>query len=237
MLAVVDSKIPSQAAQALALAGFSLLLLPAHPALPLPISSHPDMVMLFGKHRVYTTAQYASIAQKELSAILHATERELHVIDEEIEAEYPKDVLLNSFLLGENLICHASAMAAAIRTSEGARMLAVRQGYAKCSAIPVGQDALITADPSIERKALQNGINVLKLKHHGVRLEGYDTGFIGGAASFSPYGDHRVIYFCGDLYQHPQGEEIQQFCEKHGYTCTSLASIPLTDVGTIIILP
>ena len=237
MLAVVDSKIPSQAAQALELAGFSLLPLPGHPALPAPVSSHPDMLLFFGKHRIYTTARYAEIAHKELSVIVDAAQKELCILEAEINQEYPKDVLLNSFLLGENLICHPSATALEIRRLEGTRLLPVRQGYAKCSAIPVGEVAMITADPSLERMALQNGIDVLMLKQQSTRLEGYDTGFIGGAASLTPYSDHRVIYFCGDLYQHPQGKEIQLFCEKYGYVCTSLAPIPLTDVGTIIILP
>ena len=237
MLAVVDSKIPVQAAQSLELAGYSLLKIPPHPALPEPVSSHPDMLLFFGKDHVYTTTQYASIAQKEIAEILCETQKDLCILEEEIGTDYPYDVLLNSFLLGERLSCHPTATAAKIRASEGTNILSMRQGYAKCSAIPIGRNALITADPSVERIARLDGIDVLMLEQHGVRLEGYDTGFIGGAASFSPYENHRVIYFCGDLHRHPQGAEIQRFCEERGYTCTSLAPIPLTDVGTIIILP
>ena len=116
-------------------------------------------------------------------------------------------------------------------------MLSTRQGYAKCSAVPVGSNALITADPSIYRTAIQSDIDVLRLGRQETHLTGYDTGFIGGATGFAPYGSVNKIYFCGDLCHHPQHKEIEHFCQLHGYTCVSLAPIPLTDVGTMIILP
>ena len=65
-----------------------------------------------------------------------------------------------------------------------------------------------------------------------MRLDGYDTGFIGGASG----ADDDAVYFCGDVSHHPDADAIKAFCQKHGKECVSLSDEELTDVGTLFFI-
>ena len=98
------------------------------------------------------------------------------------------------------------------------------------------KNALITADSSIATAAGRFGIEVLQIAQGAIRLVGYDYGFIGGCASFSPYKTTDTIFFCGDVSLHPNAESIRDFCIRHGYRTHSLGKDPLTDVGTLFLI-
>ena len=118
----------------------------------------------------------------------------------------------------------------------GYKLCPVRQGYAKCSVIPVGEDGLVTADHSIAKQAKQRGLDVLQIEATPIVLPGYDTGLIGGACSFAPYGSTKDLFFCGDLETHPNATEIFEFAAEHGMRVLSLCDGPLIDLGTVFII-
>ena len=99
--------------------------------------------------------------------------------------------------------------------------------------IPIGDHALITADHSIAKAARQQGLDLLQIRPGAVLLPGYDCGFIGGAASHSPYTESDRVFFCGDLHSHPDADAIETFCHRHGKAVISLSDESLLDVGTI----
>ena len=111
-------------------------------------------------------------------------------------------------------------------------IIKVRQGYSKCACLTVGDDSIITADPSVAEACRAAGLSVLQLGAHAVRLDGYDTGFIGGAGGDD--GEH--ILFCGDLSRHPEGSAIADFCRRHGREPISLSDGELYDYGTLIFI-
>jgi hypothetical protein len=96
----------------------------------------------------------------------------------------------------------------------------------------VGDNAIITADPSIAKAVKEKGIDVLSVSPLGVRLDGYDYGFIGGASGT----DEENVYFCGNIDLHPDSERIKAFCRKHGKNAVSLSDEPLYDYGTLIFI-
>lgn len=113
----------------------------------------------------------------------------------------------------------------------GFREINVRQGYARCSCLPVDGRSVITSDPGIYA-ALSKlpGLDVLKVTEGHVALPGFDRGFIGGTAG-------RVggeIVFNGDLERHPDCLRIKNFIELHGLAVISFAGRALTDIGSII---
>ena len=138
--------------------------------------------------------------------------------------------------IGEHLICHSDHTSKKVLERFPSAVIPTRQGYAKCACVPVSDHALITSDRSIEKAAVSAGISVLRIESGNVELPGYDTGFIGGAASCTIGRDLDEIYFCGDLDRHPSGDQIRAFCQRHGKTAVTLGDFPLTDVGTMFLL-
>lgn len=113
----------------------------------------------------------------------------------------------------------------------GYRTVNVRQGYTRCSCVPVDGKSLITSDPGIF--AALSGIpelSVLKIREGGVSLPGYPSGFLGGASG-------RVggeVLFNGDLSAHPDLPAIRDFVEKRGARLRYFPGFALCDIGAII---
>ncbi|MBQ2735341.1 MAG: hypothetical protein IJF33_05865 [Clostridia bacterium] len=237
MTAVVDSKIPRYAEETLIKLGHRTVKLPPHPTLPPPVSSHPDMLLFFSPNAIFCTESYAKIAKKELKEIESATNKPIQILQKDYGSTYPHDILLNVASVGMRLFCLPSHTAAEILALSMHRICAVRQGYAKCSTVPIGDKALITEDASIAKVARSEGLDVLQVEPYSVSLMGYDTGFLGGACSFAPYDSGlRKLLFCGDPKHHKNAEEILRFLEKHAVEPIALSPAPLTDVGTIFII-
>ncbi len=111
------------------------------------------------------------------------------------------------------------------------REINVRQGYARCSCLPVDGKSVITADPGI-CAALSRvpELRVLRVSPGHVSLPGFKTGFLGGAAG--RVGDE--ILFNGDLKRHPDFEAIRDFIASRGLGVRFFESFALEDVGSII---
>ncbi|MBQ8432277.1 MAG: hypothetical protein IJX28_05280 [Clostridia bacterium] len=237
MLAVFDCRMPLEAEKMLQREGHATLRLPPHPNLPAPVASHTDMLLFFSGDSVICTREYYRTAESQIHAILRHCKKTLCLSDMEIAPVYPADILLNAATVGEELFCSPTHTASEIlREYPPQKLHAVRQGYAKCSVLPVGKRALITQDPSIASAAKAAGIDTLQISANGISLPGYSNGFWGGIASFSPYEEIDRIYFCGNLEQHPEGQAIRSFCLSHGKRPISLGGFPLLDVGTIFMI-
>ncbi|MBQ9806223.1 MAG: hypothetical protein IJW49_06945 [Clostridia bacterium] len=235
-LAVIDSRMPPKACEALKKMGYEPCPLPPHPLLDEPVSAHPDMLLFFAPDAVYCTAEYARLAKDFLGRIALQTKRKLRLIDREQRKDYPHDILFNAAAVGKYLFCLSAHTAPEILHTEQYTIAPVKQGYAKCSTLPIGDNALITEDPSIASAASARGLDVLKVTPCAVNLPGYSTGFLGGASSYSPYKTTEEILFCGDLDLHPDAAAIRKFCFKHKRIPVSLGAFPPLDVGTIFLL-
>lgn len=148
--------------------------------------------------------------------------------------DYPQDIAFNAACTGKYFI-HSLA-----NTNERLLLAAkamdmvlvdVKQGYTKCSVVVVDWNAIITYDEGIAQACEKfHGLEVLKISPGFIRLDGYDTGFIGGTSG-------RVgneIIFNGNLSSHPDFQRIVKFIEDHGLTCKWFDSYPLTDIGSIL---
>ena len=71
--AILDQRAPTELFEAICARGYTPILLPAHPFLPSPIASHPDMLLFFAPDAIYTTRLYEQIAKEELSLISSVT--------------------------------------------------------------------------------------------------------------------------------------------------------------------
>ncbi|MEG3030084.1 MAG: hypothetical protein RR827_06755 [Oscillospiraceae bacterium] len=108
----------------------------------------------------------------------------------------------------------------------------IKQGYTKCSTIVIDEKAYITEDKGVYNSMVKNGKDCLLLSKGSVRLDGYEYGFIGGAGIML---ENRVLFFCGDVMQHPQKDNILQFLNKYDVAFHYIKNKPMVDVGGAII--
>lgn len=108
----------------------------------------------------------------------------------------------------------------------------VTQGYAACSIVPIGDNALITSDGGIAKAAKGLGLDVLKISAGGVSLPGEKYGFLGGACGVLPCGG---VVFLGDIMTHPDHAKINGFAKKHGIELYYREGSPLYDGGRLLI--
>ena len=148
--------------------------------------------------------------------------------------DYPKDIAFNAACTGKYFIHNLANTNERLLLAAKAMdmvLVDVKQGYTKCSIAIVDWNAIITYDEGIAQACEKiRGMDVLKISPGFVRLDGYDTGFIGGTSG--RIGDE--IVFNGDLSAHPDFQRIVKFVEDRGLTCKWFEGYPLTDIGSIL---
>ncbi len=236
-IVITDCRIPKKAASELANLGFDIVRLPPFEKLASPVASHPDMLLFINDDIMICHKEYFNIARDEIEYIKASTSLKLILSDEPIGKDYPNDILFNSAKVGNFIIGNTKYTSAYISEYSKSNMLTqinVKQGYAKCSTCIVSNNAIVTSDPAIAAAACRFGIDVLKISEGYIGLHGYTHGFIGGASGIDNGTDR--IFFCGDLFSHPDGEKIFAFCKSHKKTPISLSDENLYDVGTLFFI-
>ncbi len=146
---------------------------------------------------------------------------------------YPGDIIYNACSTGKYIIHNFKYTDPELLDAadkQGLIRVNIRQGYGKCSILPVTEDGIITYDKGIYLACSAKGLKVLLIRPGHIDLPGYDTGFIGGASG--RVGD--AILFNGDLSAHPDHDAIMHFIEDLGLKVKYFKEGPLTDIGSII---
>ena len=215
---------------------FEVISLSNFQRLPSPVASHADMLMFPIDNKIFLSRDYAPFC-KELLERLKRNSYDIVICDCDIKNEYPFDVCFNAARVGKNILANTKYICSDIkRYIEGSSysLHHVKQGYTKCSTVILSENAIITADTGIAKKASELGIDVLTVNnsHDAVLLDGYDYGFLGGACGLYD----GTLYFCGDISRHPDHNKILEFCNAHGVKLYSLSGAQLQDVGGIFFL-
>ena len=224
---LVNPRLPDKYAEKIYAFG-KVLRAPEFAALDFPVSTHPDMqaANVCGKLFIHSE-------NKALAALLSANGISFECIGTPVGKFYPSDVALNLFTVKNFLFAntkYASEDVIDFASKNGVSAAHVKQGYAKCSAMLLG-DAIVTADKSIHRAAEARGIDALLISPGGVGIEKYDTGFIGGASGALCKGKTAVF---GNILSHPDGEKILSFARNRGEEIISLGEGALFDYGGIV---
>lgn len=156
----------------------------------------------------------------------------LRFIDEKIGEKYPNDSILNVCRCGNKLICNTKTASSDIIRLYSDRddftIIPVKQGYSACSICVVNDNAVITADRGVYSKLIGCGVEVLLINEGHIALDGFEYGFIGGAA-FKV--DDNVLAFTGRLDAHPDKMRIIAFLEKCGVRPIYLTDSEIFDIG------
>lgn len=193
------------------------------------ISTHADICALhLGENKIVVDKNQNILAEKLRNLDFKVVET-----GENIVGEYPCDVKLNVALFGKNAVgAFDYNDSAVIDNINDFNKFKVRQGYAKCSLLPVNENAVITDDASIY-KTLKKAFDVLLIDKGDIVLDGHEYGFIGGSAGKISKNE---IYFFGDISNHRNCKEILEFLSKYSCSAVFPKNVPLIDVGGIVSL-
>lgn len=230
MILAVGAGLPRRYTATAERMGCKVITLPSCPALPRPLASHADLLICHMGDRIYTFRDYYQTAAAELDHIAAAGGCSISFLEAAPGDSYPKDVPLCIRQVGRYVISNPRTAPELCRTATAAGLIPIytRQGYTACSALAVG-DGVMTADSGIKKAAEAAGLAVLEITQGGILLPGYDYGFIGGTCGVCP--ERGEVWFAGDPLTHPNGAEITDFIEHHGYRAVPLADGPLFDCG------
>ena len=236
-LALIGEKADENIKNALKSHGFNIISLPSDERLAAPVAHHADMLIFVLENVVFCNEKYF----KENQSVFNLVSSYGYSVcpsSFEVSKAYPKDVALNQAVIGNAIVGKRESCAKSVLEHAelyGYSYVSVKQGYAKCSTLILGDEAVISADDGIITAARELGSDALKITNRvdEINLDGYDYGFIGGASAV--YGDK--VFFFGNLELHGQSAPIRKFCEKHGFRAVSLSDFPLCDLGGAVILP
>ena len=236
-LAIIGCDSPSSFQKKLSELGFKVLILPADERLQSPVRSHADMLLCVINETVFCSKKYF-LDNPDVFNTIEDYGYTVRACNVDVCAAYPGDVAFNMLYTKDCLIGKVELLPKEIKSyiqEKSITPVRVKQGYAKCSSLLLGNGALICADAGLLAKARELGLDTLKIENspEAILLDGYDYGFIGGASGVFD----KKIYLAGNLRHHPQGNIIEEFCKRNGYETVSLGEERLCDVGGIILLP
>ena len=215
-----------------ALESAKIAVIPINPNenLPTGIASHADLQLIhLGGNSVLTAG-----CSKQSTDMLEMFGFNLQNTEKQPDASYPDDCLINAQIIGRNIIINPDAAdEKLLRFAEenNYNIIAVKQGYAKCSTLAVCEDAIITADPGIAKILTQKEIEVLKIKEGGIYLRGYDTGFIGGCRGMV---ENKILGTSGSLKSIKDYDNIKDFLRNRNIYAENLGGKTLRDIGGIL---
>ena len=143
--------------------------------------------------------------------------------------KYPYDAIYNC-LIFDKFFIHNDITENHIKNyveTELLRHLLIKQGYSRCSIIPM-KDRLLTSDYGIYKK-LNKEINIILLEEENIKLDGFDKGFIGGTCG--RIGDK--ILFTGNI-KKLKSYDLIKINSKESGDKILYPDCELVDIGSII---
>lgn len=146
---------------------------------------------------------------------------------------YPESAIYNA-VVTDNLLIHNLLITDPVikKTSETRKQIHVNQGYTRCNLLPLPGDIFITSDKGIFSVLTHEGFEILYVNPHGILLEGFPNGFIGGVCGVK----ENNVFIAGNLLAYEEGQKIQNFLFLHSLTPVELYDGPLIDGGSIIFI-
>ena len=158
----------------------------------------------------------------------------VEVAENEPFSPYPHDISLNFTIINDTVIGKFDSVDKNLLDFielNNLKCINTKQGYSKCSICIVNETAIITEDNSITTLLKNSQIDVLNIKPDYIALSDNHYGFLGGASGKL---SKDVIFFNGNLEEHPSYEDIKKFLLYHNVKPVYDKSYKLTDIGSII---
>jgi len=195
------------------------------------ITDHTDLGVFINKTIICEPTIYSRLRDclMELNGE-NWTDKNLICGKSHLAPEYPNNIAYNALMMRNHFFHLLNATDNEILESIKAIQINVKQGYTRCSCLPVGDMAAITEDVSLANHLSNNGYKVLKIEPGHVDLPGYPYGFIGGSGGTV----ESSVVLNGSLSFHPDKNRIETFIEAQGYNIVELHGGRLVDCGSIL---
>lgn len=156
------------------------------------------------------------------------------IIKENLEPVYPNTVYLNAVSTNDFFIHPRKFTAKSLKNhviNSNRTWLNLKQGYVRCTTLPLKHNALITSDLGVAKVCRQNCIDYLQVSAGNILLDHHEYGFIGGTAGCIL----DTVYFNGNISNHPDYKAIKDYCALHNLTISQISSKALKDIGSILV--
>ena len=151
-----------------------------------------------------------------------------------LSEKYPENIILNAAIL-ENDVVHNFKYTDKnlIASVKDKNFINIKQGYSKCSILPIREKAIITNDKGIYDTLKKENYDILLLPPGDILLPNLDYGFIGGVGG--KISDDSLALF-GDLSYYKYGDEVKHFLNKYDIKPIYLRKGKLIDRGSLMCL-
>lgn len=152
----------------------------------------------------------------------------------ELKYKYPFNISINAFSINNYFIHNLKYTDKTLLSfQKDKKLINVKQGYTKCSCLPISKNAFITNDAGLYKALSNYDFDILYLPPGDIILDGFDYGFIGGTGGLI---NNTTIAFFGNLDFYKYGDSVKKFLSKYNITPIYLKNDKLTDRGSLFVL-
>ena len=193
------------------------------------VIGHPDMqIHHLGKNEfICEPTVYDYYTENLKNAIIYKGKTYL-------KGEYPFDIAYNVLVVG-NFVFHnlkyTNPEILEYYKSHNYKLIDVKQGYTKCSALVVDENSIITSDKLIAKNATENGLDALFVDAGDIKLKCMSNGLAGGIGGKI---DKNILAIYGDINKLKTSSEILEFCAARSVKILPLNKEIPEDFGSII---
>lgn len=226
MLIFADKKIPRDAKDKLSRYG-ELVEFATEGITYEAISGHPDIFLCALNDKTVAApnlpAEYRAVLEKNGTGVIYGSSP--------VGEKHPAGALYNAAATGVRFIHRLDITdPVLLDIAGGLDMINVKQGYTRCSLLPLGENSFITSDRKIHMVLDSLEADVLYVNPDDIILPGFPNGFFGGACGVVD----KTVFITGSLEFIREGEGVRRFLSDRNYEIIELYKGPLFDGGSLL---
>ena len=193
------------------------------------VATHADMLISVIDNKIFCYGEYYN-NNKEIFDEASELGYDVIKVSKECSEKYPNDIGLNVLIMGKHIFASLKNTATEIleyAKEKGYILVNVNQGYSGCSTLALTENDAITADKGIYDAIISSGKNATLISDKGIKLEGYNCGFIGGASCVI----NNCVYFFGNIKNHPDYSKIHEKIQSLNMHEKSISCGDVCDFG------
>lgn len=233
MVCFVDYRTTSTEINALKNLNFDIIKIPKDENLYTAINGHVDIQLNILDKRDSTIIINKNIP-KNFKDILSCKNINFIESNNTLSYEYPNNIALNAYITDNYLIHNLKFTDKKIlEFCKNKKLINVRQGYSKCSILPLREKVIITNDKGVYNTLIKENFDILLLPFGDIELSGLNYGFIGGVGGMI---SGECMAFFGSLENYTFGDDVKKFLYKYDIKPIYLNNGKLVDRGSLLVL-